>query len=258
LRRVARAGPGLDPEVESVTPMPSITFLEDEARLAALVKPYKTLVHYKGFGPSIDISTNPPLEEMIRTLSATDVLVFDGDDYSDASFTHAIPKVLEILDKEQRPPPILLALKFLDEKDAFVQSWTGVTLPASFTHPIYCFLVPRDQAVVPKFYDHTGAVNLPGEPCTLTPSQEPYTALGVYGIDLTRRLASAGDAPLLRSVVVWGGWYIVLREFQMNAILWGDEAPKWTYFHTRRRSPAGVEQEGVLASVSHPLLTIKR
>jgi hypothetical protein len=235
--------------------MPSFEFLEDEASLVKLVQSCKTLVHYKGFGPSIDIQTNPPSEEMIRTLSTADVLVFDGDNYSDDSFTYTILKVLEILDREKLSQPILLALKFLHEKDVFVQSWSGVPLPTSFTRPIYCFLAPREQVILPKFYDPAGAVNLPGGSCPLTSAQEPYTALGVYGMDLTGRLASACDPPLLRSVVVWGGLNIVLREFQMNVVLWGDATPRWTYHHVRRRNAAGVEQEGILASVTHPVLT---
>ena len=238
--------------------MPGITFLESEDGIANLVKGSKTLVHYKGFGPFMDMHAYPPPEEMLRTLSASDVLVFDGDDYSDNSFTFAIPKALELAEKEKRPHPILLAFKFKHDRDQFEKSWSRAVLPATFRDSIYCYLVKAEDIVVPKFYNPGQVANLPGAPCSLNQDQEQYVALGTYAVHVTGQALGSSGAPLARRVIVWGGLYIVLRELQVNVALWGAETPPWTYYHASRTrpSPSGpTVQEGVLAEVDHPILT---
>ncbi len=233
-----------------------LSFIESEARVAELVKGAKTMVHYKGFGPYMNNEADPPPEEMIRTLSSVDVLVFDGDDYNDNSFTFVIPKALELAKEEKRPYPLLLAFKFRDQKDQFVHSWSTAPFPADFDK-VHCCLVGTEEANVPKFYDVGKIPGLPGgEPCPVTADQALYVALGTFAVDLTGRACGSGVA---RSIVVWGGLNIVLRELQVDFALGGSAAPAWTYYHASRhqRTRDGPVQHGLLRDVEHPML-IKR
>ena len=238
--------------------MVNLSYIENEDNLAELLSRARTMIHFKGFGPHMDNVTNPPPQEMIRTLSSVDVLVFDGDDYNDNSFTFVIVKALEMARSEERPYPLILAFKFKDQKDQFARSWSTAPVPPNFTDSIHCFLAETGAVNIPRFYDVGQLVDLPGgQPCPVTTDQALYVALGTFALDVTSRARGVGGAPLLRSVVAWGGLNIVVRELQVTFALWGPAAPRWTYYHAIRhqRTHDGPIQHGLLQDVDHPALT---
>jgi hypothetical protein len=89
-----------------------------------------SVVHYKGFGQTMDIRARPPPENMLSMMRAADVLVFDGDNFEVAdsdgicvNFVCALPIVCGFADPSQQPAPALLAFKLEDEEAIFLDSW---------------------------------------------------------------------------------------------------------------------------------------
>ncbi len=93
-----------------------------------------SVVHYKGFGKTMDIRTRPPPQNMLSMMRAADVLVFDGDDFEvdgpdriGANFVCALPLVCGSLDPGQEPAlPALLAFKIEDKEAHFLDCWQNL------------------------------------------------------------------------------------------------------------------------------------
>ena len=88
-----------------------------------------SVVHYKGFGRTMDIRSRPPPHNMLAMMRAADVLVFDGDDFAvdgpdqiGANFVCAVPLACGFADAG----PALLAFKIEDREADFLNSWQSL------------------------------------------------------------------------------------------------------------------------------------
>lgn len=200
----------------------------------------KKVCHYKGFGPTLDTKIPPPLE-MLDHLSHCDILVFDGDDFTNESFTHVFHSLyLHTRDHSTRGFPTLLAFKLADEAQQLigpVSSWH------TFPHPItlnYC-LVDRGECQSSRLLHAVTA--------SVTPSQRMYVGLGVWALERVR-----ASSPSSLQVCVWGGYHVVVSEFLCHVDLCGAEGGvPWHYWHASRVKD-GETQEGLLKDITHPIL----
>jgi hypothetical protein len=110
-------------------------WLARQARvLGEAMQPELSIVHYKGFGKTLDIRAQPPPEEMMRKLRQADVVVFDGDDFEVADGAHgvcvnfvcALPMIFASGDWSAERRPALLAFKLEDQEAGFLGSWHGL------------------------------------------------------------------------------------------------------------------------------------
>ena len=93
-----------------------------------------SVVHFKGFGKTMDIRARPPPEDMLSMLRRADVLEFDGDDFEVApdsggigiNFACALPMLFASGDSSLGSGPALLAFKLEDEKEDFLHCWHGL------------------------------------------------------------------------------------------------------------------------------------
>jgi len=74
-----------------------------------------TIVHLKGFGHEVEDKCD---EEILKTLSKYQVLVWDGDEYDCTGFTRMVPKFLDA-----NPKGECVAFKIDYEIDIFRESW---------------------------------------------------------------------------------------------------------------------------------------
>jgi hypothetical protein len=96
--------------------------------------PELSVVHYKGFGKTLDIRDGPPPADLLRMLAAADVVAFDGDWFEVApgsdgicvNFVCALPMLFASSHARTEPGPALLAFKIEDEEAEFLQSWNGL------------------------------------------------------------------------------------------------------------------------------------
>ena len=97
-------------------------------------QPELSVVHYKGFGKTLDIRDAPPPADLLRMLAAADVVAFDGDWFEVASdsdglsvnFVCALPMLFASGQSSTEPGPALLAFKIDDQEAEFLQSWHGL------------------------------------------------------------------------------------------------------------------------------------
>ena len=253
--------------ISEISPSTYLTRLSLE-----LDKPITSLkaVHIKGFGPNFtDDDCLFPLKALDQLLSA-DVVVFDGDDFSENDFTRSIRDYLKTKKQASR----LLAFKFADEIEShFIPAWSKCIFPDTDDAELAYIAVSRNDVNASRhlydidaaeafvlstskesFIPHFSKDNLLNnlfEP--LRASQVEYVALGTFAIEQMRKAGARV------SVVSWGGWLVVGYEFIQNSILFSDNDNKvmWSYFHANRRNPeSGIIQEGVLSKIlKHPMLT---
>ena len=223
-----------------------LTFLESDRELGEVLSKVRTVVHFKGFGPSI---LHAPSQEMLGSLASFDMIEFDGDDFDNASFTFALRLLVDQLQEQGKRIPTLLAFKHQDGKRRFSKSWRRFLVPAELDAHLYCYVVkPKEVAEVEK------------KLMTLksTEDQAKFVTLGAFALSCTARLPGADKQPLERMVVAWGGYHIVVLEFQAQMTLWAENAPRWEYYHARRtRGPQQELQEGLLLTHKHKSLTIR-
>jgi hypothetical protein len=230
--------------MEQQRPIAATSFVHLEEKDLASFVSGKKVIHFKGFGPTMDTKANPPPKDLIHRLSQCDVIVFDGDDYSHESFTHVFDLLFAHTRDVQTTYPALLAFKIADEATQLIgqaSSWH------SFPHPLtlnYC-LVDRGECQSSRLLravtgDTTSKV---------TPSQRNYVGLGVWALE---RVRTAHPSEL--QVCVWGGYQVVVCEFLCHVDLWGEkEGVQWNYWHTKRVKD-GECQEGLLKDITHPIL----
>jgi hypothetical protein len=110
-------------------------WLASKARtLGDAVRPELSVVHFKGFGQTMDIRARPPSEDMLSMLCGADVVVFDGDRFEVASdydgicvnFVCALPMICSAAQSRTESRPALLAFKLEDEEADFLRSWQGL------------------------------------------------------------------------------------------------------------------------------------
>jgi len=102
-----------------------------------------SIVHFKGFGNTMDIRARPPPEEMLRMLRSADVLEFDGDLFEVApdsdgigiNFVGALPMLFAHDGSNLGSGPALLAFKLEDEIEGFLESWHGLCCSVGKDHP---------------------------------------------------------------------------------------------------------------------------
>ncbi len=98
------------------------------------VRPELSVVHYKGFGQTMDIRARPPSADMLSMLCGAGVVVFDGDRFEVASdsdgicvnFVCALPMICSATHSRAESGPALLAFKLEDEETDFLRSWQGL------------------------------------------------------------------------------------------------------------------------------------
>eukprot|EP00004_Rigifila_ramosa_P013349 TRINITY_DN2945_c0_g1_i7.p1 TRINITY_DN2945_c0_g1~~TRINITY_DN2945_c0_g1_i7.p1 ORF type:complete len:368 (-),score=82.38 TRINITY_DN2945_c0_g1_i7:1709-2788(-) len=228
----------------------------DEPELVALCSACRSVVHFKGFGPGMDVQAEPAAPEMLALLAAADVVVFDGDPWDATSFTSALRVLLDEHLPHGQPPPRLVAFKYAAQQHDFARDWQdfAVRQAPDAQIKIHCVLVPNEVARQPELFDAEAARAAaaasgvkhehPLHPQTpLDEGRLVFVALGTFAIKTMQRAVPAAR----RQVVVWGGMHSVHREFSVNTAL-GDSLV-WRYFHARRGT-----SEGMLRQVQHPLL----
>lgn len=208
------------------------------------------VVHVKGFGPVMPVAERPPPPGLLAHLRAADVLVFDGDDYEpDSTFTAALAAVL----REPGPGRLAVALKLADELDRLQASWA----PFLAAHPhVRMAVLPVPRAAVVDRLDlwEPAPPELPAVELRLgqlRPGQDAYVALGLAGVQLTRRYA-----PHV-TVAAWGGHDVVGYEFASGVARLGTACPRWHYWHAARVRDGEV-QEGRLVNAVHERLVIEK
>ena len=220
--------------ISEISPSTYLTRLSLE-----LDKPITSLkaVHIKGFGPNFtDDDCLFPLKALDQLLSA-DVVVFDGDDFSENDFTRSIRDYLKTKKQASR----LLAFKFADEIEShFIPAWSKCIFPDTDDAELAFIAVSRNDVNASRhlydidaaeafvlstskesFIPHFSKDNLLNnlfEP--LRASQVEYVALGTFAIEQMRKAGARV------SVVSWGGWLVVGYEFIQNSILFSDNDNK--------------------------------
>ena len=230
-------------EVETLSSQSNVIFIRSLKDNNHLFEGCRTLVHFKGFSSNFDKNCAPS-EEMMNQLCASDVIVFDGDNYGTFSFTRVIRMVYESASRNGQRVPLFVAFRYESSKEEFQESWQKVA-----GIEIICCLVGDDLVHETKYFD-PGANSSIGKSYTRKSGQDKYAALGVFAVECTRNILY----PLKRSVVVWGGSNTVLQEFQVGLNLFGVPAPRWIYYGASRVHPGNQVEYGALETVEHDKL----
>lgn len=251
--------------------MVSIEYITSAENLERLLVEHASIVHYKGFGPRI-LSECPV--QIVAELAKADLIVFDGDNYTDDSFTLAFGRLHRLCAAERRSMPAILAFKILKDKGIFDTSWRAYDSACKAAHPelppfvLHCFLVPVLPATLGSKYGAQPAAlsdALP-DPCALhclrcfeavhargAGESFVYVALGAYAVKVTRKVVCKRTGqPPQRQVIVWGTLDVVVCEFAVCYYGGIDPDLPWKYFHAVRERD-GERQEGkFLGLKGHP------
>ncbi len=199
--------------------------------MAPLLASARSLVHLKGFGPTI---RGGPPRALVAALAAADVVAWDGDDAEEGSFTSAL---LPLLAPDSRPR-VLLAFKFADKQASFERSWGALVAVSRAT--VVCMLLERDALLARgaeladvgaarRFLDPAAAGDAARAALDSMPDWVPrYAALGVRGFEITRAALPASCAPL--AALSWGGGLVVLIEWATLVSRSAADAPLWTHW----------------------------
>jgi len=221
-------------------------------------------IHMKGFGPKFTDEDAPFPSSALDLLLQADLVVFDGDDYSENNYTRSLRDYLLQKGSKAR----LLAFKFEDEVEKhFIPTWSKCTLPLNEMLDLSYIAASRSDVMAStRFFDLKAAETFMASFLTaecepriqedfsklLTQDQTSYVALGTWAVTEMK------DAGANVSVVCFGGSIVVGCEALLHSVLFPFKGKlvQWKYFHARRRNPRnGDVQEGVLLTVKHPMIT---
>lgn len=251
----------------------------DLAVLPTLLHSTSRVIHFKGFGPRMDVvAQRATMEAVCSDLLEADIVQFDGDDldqpHSLCSFTSCFHTLLPMCEARGRPYPTLLAFKLEAEVDRFLDSWSHFVR----THALTLYVLP-----VPEALCHEASLRAPpaglteedwrGKGCTrayptdtLLAAQEKYVALGAFAIDAVQGALSSSSSSspsrqqrVVAVVVVWGGYQVLRRELAVHIARYAGRALPWQYYHAWRIGRDGERQEGQLLACEgvHPCLTVQ-
>lgn len=220
--------------------------------------------HMKGFGPNFTDEDAPFPSSALELLLQADLVVFDGDDYSEFNYTRSLRDYLLQKGSKAR----LLAFKYKDEVDKhFIPAWSKCTLPLNEMVDLSYIAASRSNVMAStRFFDVKAAETFMASFLTaecephiqedfsklLTQNQTSYVALGIWAV------AEMRDAGVNVSVVCFGGSIVVGCEALLHSVLFPFKGKlvKWKYIHARRRNTKnGDVEEGVLNNVKHPMIT---
>jgi hypothetical protein len=213
------------------------------------------VLHVKGFGSRV--AAAPPAGFVAR-LAAADVIVFDGDDLANDSFTAAVRAAA--LARGARARLLAYVVDEPAERARVRASWAALAAPAGAALsvvPIARALLSEPRRVSVRAAAaaaaaagaSAGAAAPPEAPLPdVAGADATYVALGVAGLEMT-----IGAARGRVSVACWGGGAIVAQEFAVGAA--ARLGVRWTYWHAARAARGGGVEEGGLGAVRHAALS---